>query len=212
MALTSHKALEGKKADKVEIKRALLSVFDKTGVVDFAKALVEHKVEILSTGGTARKLKEAGVPVTMVNDYTGNPEILNGRVKTLNPHIHGGLLAVRGNELHEAELKREKIGLIDMVVCNLYPFEQTVAKGGDWNTCIENIDIGGPSMIRSAAKNSNYVTIVSSPSQYEELVATMKKNGGCTELAQRRRLARDAFTQTAKYDTAISKYMLSQDL
>ncbi|GAB5353095.1 hypothetical protein AAMO2058_000008800 [Amorphochlora amoebiformis] len=205
--MASHKAIEGKKADLVPVKRALISVFDKGGVVDFAKALVDYKVEILSTGGTARKLKDAGLPVTMVKDYTGAPEILNGRVKTLNPHIHGGLLAVRGNELHEEELKREKIGLIDMVVCNLYPFEQTVAKGGDWDTCIENIDIGGPSMIRSAAKNSNYVAIVSSPSQYEEIVASLKKNKGATTLSQRKKLAYAAFSQTAKYDTAISAYM-----
>eukprot|EP00469_Lotharella_globosa_P012664 CAMPEP_0167788246 /NCGR_PEP_ID=MMETSP0111_2-20121227/9921_1 /TAXON_ID=91324 /ORGANISM="Lotharella globosa, Strain CCCM811" /LENGTH=210 /DNA_ID=CAMNT_0007680077 /DNA_START=46 /DNA_END=678 /DNA_ORIENTATION=+ len=208
--MSSHKAIEGKKADKVKVQRALVSVFDKTGVVDFCKVLAELKVEILSTGGTAKKLKEAGVPVTMVNDYTGAPEILNGRVKTLNPHIHGGLLAVRGNELHEAELKREKIGLIDMVVCNLYPFEQTVAKGSDWDTCIENIDIGGPSMIRSAAKNSNYVAIVSSPDQYKELTETLKKTEGCLELAQRKKLACAAFTLTAKYDTAISTYMTKQ--
>mmetsp|Transcript_1842 Transcript_1842/g.2573 ORF Transcript_1842/g.2573 Transcript_1842/m.2573 type:complete len:211 (-) Transcript_1842:148-780(-) len=205
--MASHKAIEGKTADMVPVKRALISVFDKKNVESFAKVLTEFKVEILSTGGTARKLKAAGIPVTMVKDYTGAPEILNGRVKTLNPHIHGGLLAVRGNKLHEEELEREKIGLIDMVVCNLYPFEQTVAKGGDWNTCIENIDIGGPSMIRSAAKNSNYVAIVSSPSQYDDIIDSLKKNKGCTSLAQRKKLACAAFTQTAEYDTAISNYM-----
>eukprot|EP00467_Chlorarachnion_reptans_P014225 CAMPEP_0114520284 /NCGR_PEP_ID=MMETSP0109-20121206/19483_1 /TAXON_ID=29199 /ORGANISM="Chlorarachnion reptans, Strain CCCM449" /LENGTH=210 /DNA_ID=CAMNT_0001701137 /DNA_START=76 /DNA_END=708 /DNA_ORIENTATION=- len=208
--MSSHKAIEGKKADLVQVTRALVSVFDKTGVVEFAKVLAECKVEILSTGGTAKKLKEAGVPVTMVKDYTGAPEILNGRVKTLNPHIHGGLLAVRGNKLHEEELTREKIGLIDMVVCNLYPFEQTVAKGSDWDTCIENIDIGGPSMIRSAAKNSNYVAIVSDPSQYDEISKQLKDNKGSTSLKLRKKLACAAFTTTAKYDTAISTYMKSQ--
>eukprot|EP00471_Norrisiella_sphaerica_P005742 CAMPEP_0184488770 /NCGR_PEP_ID=MMETSP0113_2-20130426/13324_1 /TAXON_ID=91329 /ORGANISM="Norrisiella sphaerica, Strain BC52" /LENGTH=209 /DNA_ID=CAMNT_0026871779 /DNA_START=28 /DNA_END=657 /DNA_ORIENTATION=- len=204
--MASHQAIEGAKVNLIPVKRALVSVFDKTGVVEFAKTLAEHKVEILSTGGTAKKLKEAGITVTMVKDYTGAPEILNGRVKTLNPHIHGGLLAVRGNKLHEEELAREKIGLIDMVVCNLYPFEKTVEKGAEWNTCIENIDIGGPSMIRSAAKNCNYVAIVSSPSQYESVAKQLKDN--CqTSLDMRKKLARDAFTQTAKYDAAISAYM-----
>mmetsp|Transcript_12706 Transcript_12706/g.15059 ORF Transcript_12706/g.15059 Transcript_12706/m.15059 type:complete len:212 (-) Transcript_12706:169-804(-) len=208
--MSSHKAIEGKKADLHPVKRALVSVFDKTGVVEFAKALTELKVEILSTGGTAKKLKEAGVPVVMVKDYTGAPEILNGRVKTLVPHIHGGILAVRGNELHEKELQQHKIGEIDMVVCNLYPFEQTVAKTKDWNTCIENIDIGGPSMIRSAAKNCNYVCIVSSPSQYADISKQLKENKGCTSLELRKSLSKAAFTLTAKYDTAISNYMISQ--
>ena len=205
--MSSHKALQGAKADKVRVTRALVSVFDKTDIVKLAQCLVEHKVEILSTGGTARRLKEAGVPVKMVKDHTGAPEILNGRVKTLHPSIHGGLLAVRGNSLHEQEMKKEGIAQIDMVVCNLYPFEKTVAEGGDWDTCIENIDIGGPSMIRSAAKNSNYVTIVSHPLHYPVVINVLNNSAGCTSLKLRRHLATRAFELTAAYDTAISSYM-----
>ncbi len=194
--------------------RALISVSDKTGIVEFAKKLASAQipggVQILSTGGTARALREAGLEVTDVSDVTGFPEILDGRVKTLHPKVHGGLLAVRDNPEHMRILGEQGIEPIDMVVVNLYPFEKTVAKedvGED--EAIENIDIGGPSMIRSAAKNFKSVTVVVDPSDYDEVLAEISA-GGETTLALRKKLARKAFTKTFQYDEAIDHYFRKQ--
>lgn len=191
------------------MKRALISVSDKTGLQDFAKALVELDYEILSTGGTARALQEAGIPVIEVSDVTKFPEILDGRVKTLHPIIHAGILA-RGTEEHMNTLKEMDITPIDLVVINLYPFEETIAKEGvDQQTAIENIDIGGPTMVRAAAKNHERVSIVVDPAQYDEVIAALKSEEGIT-LAQRQKLAMRAFEMTARYDAAISQYLVSQ--
>ena len=191
------------------MKRALISVSDKTGLQEFAKSLVELDYEILSTGGTARALAEAGIPVVEVSDVTKFPEILDGRVKTLHPIIHAGILA-RGTEEHLNTLKEMDITPIDLVVINLYPFEETIAKENvDQQTCIENIDIGGPTMVRAAAKNHERVSIVVDPAQYDEVIAALKSEEGIT-LAQRQRLAMRAFEMTARYDAAISQYLVSQ--
>lgn len=191
------------------MKRALISVSDKTGLQDFAKALVEMDYEILSTGGTARALREAGLPVVEVSDVTKFPEILDGRVKTLHPIIHAGILA-RDTKEHLRTLEEMNITPIDLVVINLYPFEKTIAKDGvDLQTAIENIDIGGPTMVRAAAKNHERVSIVVDPSQYDEVLAALKREGGVT-LAERQRLAMRAFEMTARYDAAISQYLVSQ--
>ena len=164
----------------MKIKRALISVSDKTGVVEFARKLHDAGVEIVSTGGTMKALKEAGVPVTYVSDVTGFPEIMDGRVKTLNPYIHGGILAVRDNPKHQKEMKEHKITPIDLVAVNLYPFKETIAKPNvTLAEAIENIDIGGPAMIRAAAKNFKFVTVVTNPSRYEEVAAMVAKDG-CT--------------------------------
>lgn len=190
--------------------RALISVSDKTGVVEFAKKLASHGVQILSTGGTARALREAGLDVTDVSEVTGFPEILDGRVKTLHPKVHGGLLAVRDNPEHMRILKEQGIETIDMVVVNLYPFEKTVAKEDvSEDEAIENIDIGGPSMIRSAAKNFKSVTVVVDPSDYEEVLREIAA-GGNTTLEFRKKLARKAFTKTFQYDEAIDHYFRKQ--
>lgn len=191
------------------MKRALISVSDKTGLVEFAKALVELDYEILSTGGTARSLRDAGVAVVEVSDVTKFPEILDGRVKTLHPIIHAGILA-RGTEEHMQTLKDMDITPIDLVVINLYPFEATIAKEGvDQQTAIENIDIGGPTMVRAAAKNHERVSIVVDPAQYDDVIASLKSDEGIT-LAQRQKLAMRAFEMTARYDAAISQYLVSQ--
>lgn len=191
------------------MKRALISVSDKTGLVEFAKALVELDYEILSTGGTARTLRDAGVAVVEVSDVTKFPEILDGRVKTLHPIIHAGILA-RGTEEHMQTLKDMDITPIDLVVINLYPFEATIAKEGvDQQTAIENIDIGGPTMVRAAAKNHERVSIVVDPAQYDDVIAALKSDEGIT-LAQRQKLAMRAFEMTARYDAAISQYLVSQ--
>lgn len=191
------------------MKRALISVSDKTGLQEFAKSLVELDYEILSTGGTARALREAGIPVVEVSDVTKFPEILDGRVKTLHPIIHAGILA-RGTEEHLNTLKEMDIAPIDVVAINLYPFEETIAKENvDQQTCIENIDIGGPTMVRAAAKNHERVSIVVDPAQYDDVIAALKSEGGIT-LAQRQRLAMQAFEMTARYDAAISQYLVSQ--
>ena len=191
------------------MKRALISVSDKTGLQEFAKSLVELDYEILSTGGTARALREAGIPVVEVSDVTKFPEILDGRVKTLHPIIHAGILA-RGTEEHLNTLKEMDITPIDVVAINLYPFEETIAKENvDQQTCIENIDIGGPTMVRAAAKNHERVSIVVDPSQYDDVIAALKSEGGIT-LAQRQRLAMKAFEMTARYDAAISQYLVGQ--
>ena len=188
------------------IQRALISVSDKNGVQDFAKRLANSGIEILSTGGTAKALKEAGVDVIDVSDYTGFPEMMDGRVKTLHPKIHGGLLALRDSDEHMKEATENDIKMIDMVVVNLYPFENTVSKVGvSEEEAIENIDIGGPSMVRSAAKNFRYVTVVVDPSDYDG-IAKMIESDGDTNLDTRKTLARKAFTLTSEYDEAINKY------
>jgi len=190
------------------ISRALLSVSDKGGLVEFGRFLHEEGVEILSTGGTLKTLLEAGVPAIQVSDYTGSPEILDGRVKTLHPKIHGGILARRDLESHRGQMKEQGIAPIDLVVVNLYPFEKTVAKEDcALEEAIENIDIGGPSMLRSAAKNSDSVTVVTDPADYALVRNEMKSNDGGVSLATRRRLALKAFARTAEYDTAISRYL-----
>jgi len=192
----------------MKITRALISVSDKTGVVDFAKALAGAGVEILSTGGTFKALSEAGIPCTEVSAFTGSPEIMDGRVKTLHPKIHGGLLYVRGNEDHERQAKENGIRPIDLVVVNLYPFQATIEREGvTLEEAIEQIDIGGPSMIRSAAKNYRSVTVVTDPADYAVVAGDMEANGGGTSLAVRERLAIKAFATTASYDRAIAAYL-----
>ena len=176
----------------------------------FATFLASQGVEILSTGGTAKAMRDAGLSVQDVSDYTGSKEILDGRVKTLHPMVHGGLLAVRGNSTHEQQMTENGIKPIDMVVMNLYAFDATVASGAAFDTCIENIDIGGPSMLRSSAKNHAYVTIATSPSQYVSIMEEMKANNGCTLLSTRRHLASAAFTMSATYDASISRYFATQ--
>ena len=197
--------------DVVPIRRALISVSDKTGIVEFATFLASQNVELLSTGGTAKKLREAGLTVKDVSEYTGAAECLDGRVKTLHPKVHGGLLAVRGNPEHETQMKEQGMSFIDMTILNLYPFEATVASGANLAQCVENIDIGGPSMLRSTAKNHNFTTIVTDPAQYAEIQAEMEANKGGTTLALRRRLAAKAFALTAAYDSAIAAH-LAQEL
>lgn len=191
------------------VTRALISVSDKTGIVDFCKFLASKNVHLLSTGGTAKKLREAGLEVMDVSEYTSSPECLDGRVKTLHPKIHGGLLGVRGNADHEKQMEEQGIGKIDMTILNLYPFEQTVNGGGDFNQCIENIDIGGPSMLRSTAKNHASTTIVTSPAQYEEVQKCIEENGGTT-LALRKKCAARAFSLSASYDSAIANWFTTQ--
>ncbi|GMH94351.1 hypothetical protein TrST_g2694 [Triparma strigata] len=203
-------AVKGTDVDVVVPKRALISVFYKDGVVELAQYLASLGCEILSTGGTAKKMREAGLEVKDVSEHTKSPECLDGRVKTLHPKIHGGLLAVRGNEQHEKDMVDNDIGVIDITILNLYPFEATVAKGSAFEECVENIDIGGPSMLRSTAKNHAFTTIVTDPSQYAELMETMKANGGGTTLAMRKRFAARAFATSAAYDSAIASYFASQ--
>jgi len=203
-------SVEGSVVDLVSIKRALISVSDKTNLIGLVESLIAHNVEIISTGGTANAIRNAGLPVIEISDYTGSPEILDGRVKTLHPKVHGGLLAVRGNPKHESELLENNVGKIDLVVINLYPFDSTVSSGADFSTCIENIDIGGPSMLRSSAKNHSYVTIVTSPTQYSGLLEQLKLNGGATTLQLRRQFAAQAFATSAAYDASISSYFAGQ--
>ncbi len=189
-----------------KIQRALLSVFDKTGLVPFAKILKEAGVEVISTGGTAKTLREAGITVTDLSAYTEFPEMLDGRVKTLHPKIHGGLLYIRGNAEHEKAVKKHKIEPIDLVVVNLYPFEQTVAKPGvTLHDAIENIDIGGPSMLRSAAKNHDHVTVIIDPADYAEVADLIQKEGNTT-LPLRQKLAVKVFARTSAYDGAIAEH------
>ena len=191
------------------IKRALVSVTDKTGVVAFVKALEEEfGVEVISTGGTARVLEEAGVHVVPIEQYTGFPEMMDGRVKTLHPKVHGGLLARRDNPEHMAEAEAHGIGMIDLVCVNLYEFEKTVANPEvTFADAIEHIDIGGPSMLRSAAKNAASVTVVSDPADYDEVLEAMRKNDGCTTLELRRYLQLKVYDTTAAYDAAIADYL-----
>ena len=194
----------------MKIKRALISVSDKTGVVDFARALHEAGVEIVSTGGTMKAIKGAGIPVTYVSDVTGFPEIMDGRVKTLNPYIHGGILAVRDNPEHVREMNEHKITGIDLVAVNLYPFKATIEKPGvTLAEAIENIDIGGPAMVRAAAKNFKFVTIVTNPGRYDAIAKQVQENGEVDDHT-RMVLAQEAFAQTAAYDDMIQNYLKEQ--
>jgi phosphoribosylaminoimidazolecarboxamide formyltransferase/IMP cyclohydrolase len=188
------------------IGRALLSVSDKSGLIDFARDLAEVGVELLSTGGTAAALKAAGIPVKDIAEHTGFPEMMDGRLKTLHPKVHGGLLAVRGNAEHEAAAERHGIAPIDLVVVNLYPFEATVAAGAPFDTAIENIDIGGPAMIRAAAKNHAAVTVIVDPADYAPVLTQMRAQAGATSAALRQALAAKAYARTAAYDAAISAW------
>ncbi|MHA1566029.1 MAG: bifunctional phosphoribosylaminoimidazolecarboxamide formyltransferase/IMP cyclohydrolase [Alphaproteobacteria bacterium] len=190
------------------IRRALLSVSDKTGLAEFGRALAAYGIEILSTGGTAATLRDAGVPIVEVADHTDFPEIMGGRVKTLHPTIHGGLLGRRDHAADQAEMDRHAIAPIDLLVSNLYPFEQTVVAGADHAACIENIDIGGPAMTRAAAKNHRDVTVITDPADYAALLEEMAANDGCTGWPLRRRFAAKAFARTAQYDAAIAHYLL----
>ncbi len=194
--------------DRKPITRAILSVYDKTGLVELGKSLSAAGVEILSTGSTAKVLKDAGVPVVPVESYTGFPEMLGGRVKTLHPRIHGGILADQSNPIHLQELASQDIAPFDLIVINLYPFTQTIASGAKFEECIEQIDIGGPSMLRGAAKNHNSVAVISDPSQYPALTTAIAA-GGFT-LAQRRELAMHTFRKTAEYDAAIATWLAGE--
>ena len=189
------------------VKRALLSVSDKTGLIALGKALAAHGVELLSTGGSAKSLRDAGLDVKDVADVTGFPEMMDGRVKTLHPAVHGGLLALRDNDDHVAAMDTHDIGAIDLVVVNLYPFEATVAAGAGYDDCIENIDIGGPAMIRAAAKNHTFVNVVVDVQDYAALLAELDGNDGATTLAFRQTLAQTAYARTASYDAAVSTWM-----
>jgi phosphoribosylaminoimidazolecarboxamide formyltransferase/IMP cyclohydrolase len=189
------------------IRRALISVSDKTGLVDFAKALADRGVELLSTGGTAAALRDTGLTVTDVADVTGFPEMMDGRVKTLHPKVHGGLLALRDDPNHVTAMEAHGIGAIDLLVVNLYPFEETVAKGADYATAIENIDIGGPAMIRAAAKNHAHVAVVVDPEDYGPLIEALDTHDGATPYALRQSLALTAYARTAAYDAAVSTWM-----
>jgi phosphoribosylaminoimidazolecarboxamide formyltransferase/IMP cyclohydrolase len=188
------------------VTRALLSVSDKTGLIEFARALALHGVELVSTGGTAKAIAEAGLKVRDVSELTGFPEMMDGRVKTLHPKVHGGLLAIRGKADHASAMKTHGISQIDLLVVNLYPFEATVDKGADFEECIENIDIGGPAMIRAAAKNHNDVAVVVDVGDYQAVLDELKANQGATTLWLRRHLAATAYARTAAYDAAISNW------
>src|SRR5665213_1552057 len=192
------------------ITRALLSVSDKTGLVDFAKALAGYNVELVSTGGTVKALKDAGLDVIDVATLTGFPEMMDGRVKTLHPKVHGGLLAIRDNKDHAAAMAAHGIAPIDLLVVNLYPFEATVAKGASYDDCIENIDIGGPAMIRAASKNHADVAVVVEPEDYAALLGELSQHSGSTTLALRKKLAAKAYARTASYDAAISNWFAKE--
>jgi len=194
----------------VKIKRALLSVSDKRGIVEFGKGLAAMGVDIISTGGTMKALRDAGVLVTAVQDVTGFPEMMDGRVKTLHPKIHGAILAMRDHESHVQAMKDHGITPIDLVVVNLYPFRETIAKPDvTLADAIENIDIGGPCMVRAAAKNNKFVAIVTNPDMYGEITELLKKDGELSD-AYRLNLARLAFTHTAEYDAAIAAYLTEE--
>ena len=189
---------------------ALLSVSNKDGIVELARSLVDYGYTIISSGGTHKVISEADISVMKVSEYTGSPEILSGRVKTLHPKVHGGILARRGDPNHAIDMKSNGIEFIDVVAVNLYPFKETVAKPDvTWDDAIENIDIGGPTMVRSAAKNHAHVSILTNPSQYDEFLVALDQ-GKVSEL--RPRLAQEAFQHTAEYDTAISNWMFMQSL
>src|SRR6202171_4964265 len=186
------------------VTRALLSVSDKSGLIEFARALAGHGVDLVSTGGTAKAIAAAGLKVTDVSELTGFPEMMDGRVKTLHPKVHGGLLAIRDNKEHTAAMQAHAIRPIDLLVVNLYPFEATAAKNAAFNECIENIDVGGPAMIRAAAKNHADVAVVVEPEDYASVLAELLTHDGATSLSLRKQLAAKAFARTATYDAAIS--------
>src|SRR5438270_774547 len=188
------------------VTRALLSVSDKTGLIEFARVLAGHGVELVSTGGTAKTIMAAGLKVSDVSELTGFPEMMDGRVKTLHPKVHGGLLAIRGNREHAQAMKDHGIAPIDLLVVNLYPFEATVDKGAGFEECIENIDIGGPAMIRAGAKNHDDVAVVVEPADYQAVLDELAAHKGATTLALRRRLAAKAYARTGAYDAAISNW------
>jgi phosphoribosylaminoimidazolecarboxamide formyltransferase/IMP cyclohydrolase len=192
------------------IRRALISVSDKTGLVELGRALSQRDVAILSTGGTAKALKDAGIPITDIAAHTGFPEMMDGRLKTLHPKVHGGLLAVRGNAEHTRAAEAHGIAPIDLLIVNLYPFEATVAKGAVFEDCLENIDIGGPAMIRAAAKNHAAVTVVVEPADYARVLADMAAHGGATSLDLRKALAAKAYARTAAYDAAIGGWFATE--
>src|SRR3954462_9100542 len=196
--------------DLRRITRALLSVSDKSGLVAFARVLAEHGIELISTGGTAKTLAEAGLKVRDVSELTGFPEMMDGRVKTLHPKVHGGLLAIRDDAAHAASMKEYGIAPIDLLVVNLYPFEATVAKGAAFDDCIENIDIGGPAMIRAAAKNHNDVAVVVDVNDYSRVLDELKQHVGATTRALRKALAQKAYARTAAYDAAISNWFANE--
>jgi phosphoribosylaminoimidazolecarboxamide formyltransferase/IMP cyclohydrolase len=197
--------------DSVKVQRALISVFDKTGIVEFARALAEKGVEIISSGGTAKKIEEAGIPVRYVQEWTGFPEMLGHRVVTLHPKVHGAILALRDDPQHQADIEKYELEPLDLVVVSLYPFTDVIAKEGTTLAdAVEMIDIGGPTMVRAAAKNHKFVTVVTETSQYDELLAELKANNGETSFALRQKFARRAFSLTAQYDTAISTYLAEQ--
>ena len=193
--------------DLVPVRRALISVSDKTGLLDLVHALAEKGVELLSTGGTAQEMRDAGLTVIDVAEVTGFPEMMDGRVKTLHPAVHGGLLALRDNADHIAAMQEHGIKPIDLLISNLYPFESTVSKGADYDTCIENIDIGGPAMIRAAAKNHQFVNVVVDVQDYTALLDQLADSDGSTTLAFRKSLAQTAYARTAAYDAAVSNWM-----
>jgi len=205
-------AVKGDVVDVVPVKRCLISVSDKSGIVELCTALQQkYHVELLSTGGTAKKLRSAGLTVLDVAEYTGGAECLDGRVKTLHPKIHGGLLAVRGNPSHTQDMTEQGMSYIDMTILNLYPFEETMKKDGvTFEQCVENIDIGGPSMMRSTAKNHVSTTIVTSPNQYANLLEELEKTNGGTTLKLRKQFAAKAFALSAKYDSMIASYFATQ--
>jgi phosphoribosylaminoimidazolecarboxamide formyltransferase/IMP cyclohydrolase len=192
------------------VTRALLSVSDKTGLIDFARSLAAKGVELVSTGGTAKAIASAGLKVRDVSDLSGFPEMMDGRVKTLHPKVHGGLLAIRDNAEHAQAMKTHGIAPIDLLVVNLYPFEATVENGADFEECIENIDIGGPAMIRAAAKNHEYVAVVVEAQDYRAVLDELAANDGATTLALRRRLAAKAYARTAAYDAAIANWFANE--
>src|SRR2546421_9040113 len=196
--------------DLRRITHALLSVSDKSGLVEFARALAGHGIELVSTGGTARALADAGLKARDVSELTDFPEMMDGRVKTLHPKVHGGLLAIRDDPAHAASMKDHGIAPIDLLVVNLYPFEATVAKGAPFDDCIENIDIGGPAMIRGAAKNHNDVTVVIDTQDYPRVLSELSERGGSITLALRKTLAQKAYARTAAYDAAISNWFANQ--
>ena len=196
-----------------KIERAVISVTDKTGVVDFAKSLSEFGIQILSTGGTAKALREGGISVMEISEHTGFPEMLDGRVKTLHPKVHGGILGMRDNPEHVRMMQAHGIEKIDLVVVNLYQFEKTVEKQGvRLEDAIENIDIGGPAMLRSSAKNFRDVTVIVDPADYDPVIGEMKKLGGETSLKTRFRLSKKVFQLTHTYDGAISRYLNSVEM
>jgi len=197
--------------DLVPVKRALISVSDKTDLLVIAAALKDLGVQVLSTGGTAKALADAGLPVTDVSDYTKFPEMMDGRVKTLHPKVHGGLLAIRGNPEHEKACTDHGIDKIDMLIVNLYPFQENVKKGSDFAMCVENVDIGGPAMIRAASKNHPSVVVITDPKQYAGVIEDLKSKDGCTTMKTRRSLAAAAFAKCAAYDSAIANWFAEQN-